>query len=171
VISPMASTIENDTIVYNKPQSTEFTDTYENNVHVYHLAIGKGAGDKTIDTLLASFLGGYGNMQLLDITVSYVFLSSKAIFKCGTKSALSKATIDHIALKENGIYAVSSDFQVGKHVTIHIVPQHGVSKQIRPTSSTHPMMNFVWSATDNVEGLVSFKLQSNGPEEIYGSLN
>jgi hypothetical protein len=166
-----ARTTDHEVIEFNKPSSIEFADNYENNIHYYHKTLGKGAGDKSLDSLLASDLGGYGNAQLVDITVNYVFTKAGAKLMVGTKGATSSATLAQIAMKENGIYAVGKEFNIGDHVTKHILSDHGVSLQIRPASSTNIMMSFCWSATEGVEGLVTFKVMTNGPEQTYGSLN
>jgi len=100
-----------------------------------------GKGSFELNSMLGTWASGVGKCDLVKMEVVYVALSAAKIFKFGVCESGSGASLQALAMKENGIYCVSTTFSVGTRAVKEIIPESNMSKQIRPNSSNLMMMS------------------------------
>jgi len=167
----MADQEQTQTITAPAPSSGNISRT-----HVYTdiINITFGDGRTTLDDdlweVVADYIPGIGNVELNSITV--IFLAPKAdmTVKLGVCNTAANLTVDQVAMKENGVYFVSTSLTAGKRHVEHVIPEDTISRQLFPVDSKLPMCKIIVSVTEGVAFTLQVKLKVNGMRQHYGLL-
>lgn len=139
--------------------------------HIIYLELKKDEFSGTLDNMLANYLTGCGNVQLVKLSVVFQPPSEGVSIAAGVCEAGANVSIDLMAMKGNGILFTSALPTVGRKFTEELVPEDTLSKQIRPISSDLPMIKVCVRKDTKMKAMLEVRLKVNGMIQLYGSLN
>jgi hypothetical protein len=123
---------------------------------VFYTLTGKGRFE--LNAILGSWADGVGKCDLVSLDVVYLATSAGKVFQFGICESGSGASVTQLAMKENGIYFVSTPYTVGQRAVKNILPDTNVSRQIRPVSSNLMMMSIQYDVGTEVQVQLVFNI-------------
>lgn len=119
-------------------------------------------GCMSLDSLLKTFMVGCGRVDLFEISFKAVCGSEQETIKLGIKEAGGQMPIEFVCMKANGFIHTSNPKNYGQEITGVLTPEDTLSRMIRPQSADLPMMNLVWSLSEDVRCMLYIKFIVRG---------
>jgi len=131
-------------------------------VYTKKVTIGEAVLRFVIDSL-----PGCGRINLVKIVAVFVCPAEDLCVKIGVCSTGQSLTATQAAMKENGVYFVSSVPTRGvRHVTT-IIPEDTLSRQLQPTSSQLPTTKLLIEISEGVVLSLQFHIQVEGMRQHF----
>jgi hypothetical protein len=139
----------------------------ESNISVDHvytdvIMLKMKSCDAPLDAILAPYLPGVGNANLVKLSYKIVTTAAKQKIRIGFCSTVSPLTADLAAMKESGLYFVSNEKTVGDEVVGVLIPEDTLSRQIRPNSAQLVMMKLLVDVPEAASVMLFFYVKVNG---------